>query len=101
MARAAMAEAVYRLKTNYASITEDRFVSEPQALFPNDDMEHAELAKASADFFRKEADAPAEGSATDDWMFKSGGDVTGEEPTDRRAMATTDTSSSVTGETSE
>jgi len=37
MARAAMAEAVYRLKTDYTDITEDRFVSDPQTLSPNDD----------------------------------------------------------------
>ena len=39
LARAAMAEAIYRLKTDYANVTTDRFISEPQALSPNDDLE--------------------------------------------------------------
>ena len=58
-------------------------------------MEQKELAKSSADFFRRQTGTPAAGStnvstassATDDWMFERGRDVTGAELTDSGAIS--------------
>ncbi len=59
-------------------------------------MRHEELAEVSTDFFRRQPDTAATGSAnvqaagsnTDDWMFESGKDVEAAEPEPIDAEAT-------------